>query len=241
MRKPLPLLLASLAFEITVLSPVQAADPLALQRNNPSYVTFRGKATILVGSGEHYGAVVNPAFDTRRYLDTLAEEGLNLTRLFVGTCYEKPGDFGIGANTLAPAPGRALARGRTATSRARPRGSEARPVALGPGLLRAPAGVRSASCRRTRAADGPGLDLWSPLERPERPVLRLVDDAIAGAETRAWVRAGAARERGRVRQLRPGLAPMQAHHGPATAGSRSRPPFKCDTHFAHIPVCCGGT
>jgi len=108
LRKPLPLLLASLAFEITVLSPVQAADPLALQRNNPSYVTFRGKATILVGSGEHYGAVVNPAFDTRRYLDTLAADGLNLTRLFVGTYYEKPGDFGIGANTLAPAPGRAL-------------------------------------------------------------------------------------------------------------------------------------
>ena len=108
MRKPLPLLLASLAFEIAVLSPVQAADPLALQRNNPSYVTFRGKATILVGSGEHYGAVVNPAFDTRRYLDTLAADGLNLTRLFVGTYYEKPGDFGIGANTLAPAPGRAL-------------------------------------------------------------------------------------------------------------------------------------
>jgi hypothetical protein len=43
----------------------------------------------------------NPDFDYRKYLDTLAADGLNLTRLFVGTYYEKPGDFGIGANTLA--------------------------------------------------------------------------------------------------------------------------------------------
>jgi hypothetical protein len=37
-----------------------------------------------------------------------ASPGTTLTRLFVGTYYEKPGDFGIGANTLAPGPGRAL-------------------------------------------------------------------------------------------------------------------------------------
>jgi hypothetical protein len=85
-----------------------AAEPLALHHTNPAYLSFRGKATVLVGSGEHYGAVVNPDFDYRKYLGTLASDGLNLTRLFVGTYYEKPGDFGIGANTLAPAPGRAL-------------------------------------------------------------------------------------------------------------------------------------
>jgi hypothetical protein len=87
---------------------VSVGNPLAPHPNNPSYLSFRGKATILVGSGEHYGAVVNPDFDYRRYLDTLAADGLDLTRLFVGTYYEKPGDFGIGANTLAPLPGRAL-------------------------------------------------------------------------------------------------------------------------------------
>jgi hypothetical protein len=97
-----------LAVTSSLASPALAGDALAQHRNNPSYLSVRGKATILVGSGEHYGAVVNRDFDYRRYLDTLAADGLNLTRLFVGTYYEKPGDFGIGANTLAPAPGRAL-------------------------------------------------------------------------------------------------------------------------------------
>ena len=108
MRKPSSVLLAALAVVLAALTPAQAADPLALHPKNPRYLTFRGKATILVGSGEHYGAVVNRDFDYRRYLDTLAADGLDLTRLFVGTYYEKPGDFGIEANTLAPAPGRAL-------------------------------------------------------------------------------------------------------------------------------------
>jgi hypothetical protein len=101
-------LVATLVLQAALGSAVLGADPLALHPNNPSYLTFRGKATILVGSGEHYGAVVNRDFDYRKYLDTLAADGLSQTRLFVGTYYEKPGDFGIGANTLAPAPGRAL-------------------------------------------------------------------------------------------------------------------------------------
>jgi hypothetical protein len=100
---------AAFAFVLAVAAVTAVAgEPLALHHENPAYLTFRGKATILVGSGEHYGAVVNRDFDDRKYLDTLAADGLNLTRLFVGTYYEKPGDFGIGANTLAPAPGRAL-------------------------------------------------------------------------------------------------------------------------------------
>ena len=84
------------------------AAPLSLHPENPHYFLWQGKPTILITSGEHYGAVVNRDFDFRKYLDTLAADGLNLTRLFVGTYYEKPGDFGIEANTLAPAPGRAL-------------------------------------------------------------------------------------------------------------------------------------
>ena len=42
---------------------------------------------------------------------------------------------------------------------------------------------------------GYGLVLWSPLESPERQVLRLVDDAIACAEMRARVRDREQRER----------------------------------------------
>lgn len=108
MRRPMSILAASVAFHVAVANPAVAGEGLALQERNPAYLTFRGKPTVLVGSGEHYGAVVNRDFDTGKYLDTLEADGLNLTRLFVGTYYEKAGDFGIGANTLAPAPGRAL-------------------------------------------------------------------------------------------------------------------------------------
>jgi hypothetical protein len=96
----LPALLAAL--------PAEAGAPIALHPQNPNYLQFRGKGVILVGSTEHYGAVVNPDFDWQTYLDALAAERLNLTRLFVGSYYEKANAFGIKANTLAPAPGRAL-------------------------------------------------------------------------------------------------------------------------------------
>jgi hypothetical protein len=86
----------------------RATEPISVHPDNPHYLLFRDEPTILVGSGEHYGAVLNPDFDYRRYLDTLATDGLDLTRLFVGTYYERPGAFGIAHNTLAPSPGRAL-------------------------------------------------------------------------------------------------------------------------------------
>jgi hypothetical protein len=85
-----------------------AGDALALHPRNPHYFIYRGQPTVLVGSGEHYGAVLNPDFDYRTYLATLAADGLNLTRAFVGSYVERSGDFGIAENTLAPAPGRAL-------------------------------------------------------------------------------------------------------------------------------------
>ena len=61
-----------------------------------------GRPRILVGSGEHYGALINRAFDHRRYLDTLVADGLDHIRLFLGTYWELPGQFGIDGNTLAP-------------------------------------------------------------------------------------------------------------------------------------------
>ena len=85
-----------------------AGDALALHPRNPRYLVYRGQPTVLVGSGEHYGAVLNPDLDYRAYLATLAADGLNLTRVFVGSYVERSGDFGITRNTLAPAPGRAL-------------------------------------------------------------------------------------------------------------------------------------
>ncbi|MCS7236914.1 MAG: hypothetical protein NZ899_01435 [Thermoguttaceae bacterium] len=86
-----------------------AGQPLAQHPENPRYFLWRGRPTILIGSGEHYGALLNTAFDFERYFAALEKDGLNHTRTFSGTYREVPGSFGITDNTLAPAPGYYLA------------------------------------------------------------------------------------------------------------------------------------
>ena len=81
-------------------------EPIQLYPKNNHYFLWCGQPTILVTSGEHYGAVLNLDFDFERYLKTLAADGLNHTRTFSGTYREVPTSFGITDNTLAPKPGR---------------------------------------------------------------------------------------------------------------------------------------
>jgi hypothetical protein len=82
-------------------------EPIRLAPENPHYFLYRGKVVALITSGEHYGAVFNADFDYHKYLDTLAADGLNYTRLFGGAYVEVPGkSFGIRHNDLAPAPGK---------------------------------------------------------------------------------------------------------------------------------------
>jgi hypothetical protein len=73
---------------------------------NPHYIEFRSRPIVVIGSGEHYGAVLNLDFNYLPYLDTLAQDRLNQLRLFTGIYRELPGDFGITDNNLAPQPGR---------------------------------------------------------------------------------------------------------------------------------------
>ncbi|MBI2927618.1 MAG: hypothetical protein HYY24_18125 [Verrucomicrobia bacterium] len=88
-------------------SSATAAAPLRLHPDNPHYFLWRGKPTMLITSGEHYGAVLNLDFDYVKYLDALAKDKLNLTRTFTGGAYVEPqGAFNIARNTLAPGPGR---------------------------------------------------------------------------------------------------------------------------------------
>ncbi len=89
-------------------SAVAADKPLSLHPDNPHYFLFRGKPTILLTSGEHYGAVLNLDFDYIPYLDELKARKFNLTRTFSGTYREDPAAFGIVDNTLAPTPKRFL-------------------------------------------------------------------------------------------------------------------------------------
>lgn len=87
-----------------------ADEPIRLHPENPHYFLWRDKPTILITSGEHYGAVLNLDFDYLKYLDTLAKDGLNLTRTFTGGGYVEPqGAFNIARNTLAPGSGRFIA------------------------------------------------------------------------------------------------------------------------------------
>lgn len=82
------------------------AAALSLHPDNPHYFLFRGKPTVLITSGEHYGALLNLDFDYKKYLETLKADHLNNTRVFSGAYCEPHGAFGIKSNTLAPLPGR---------------------------------------------------------------------------------------------------------------------------------------
>ncbi|NJL74251.1 MAG: glycoside hydrolase family 5 protein [Saprospiraceae bacterium] len=80
------------------------AQPLQLLPTNSHYFLYQGKPMVVIGSGEHYGALINLDFDYKTYLDAIKSDGLNTTRLFMGAYYELPGAFGIEKNTLAPKP-----------------------------------------------------------------------------------------------------------------------------------------
>ena len=96
------LLLVNIAFAGPA-EPAKGAAPIGLHPDNPHYFLWRGRPTILITSTEHYGAVLNRAFDYKKYLKTLQSHGFNLTRTFSGAYCEPFGAFGIQNNTLAPA------------------------------------------------------------------------------------------------------------------------------------------
>jgi hypothetical protein len=102
MSAPLLIIFASAALCLAQEPGGRAHPPLQLHPLNGHYLLFRGRPTILVGSGEHYGAVMNLDFDYIRYLDEIEANGLNLTRTFSGTYREIQESFGITDNPLAP-------------------------------------------------------------------------------------------------------------------------------------------
>jgi len=101
MRKTSILLLICLV-GLNLTNAFAQVKPITLHPVNPHYFSYKGKPTILITSGEHYGAVMNPDFDYRKYLETLQKDGLNLTRTMTGAYFEPAGAFNISKNTLAP-------------------------------------------------------------------------------------------------------------------------------------------
>jgi len=100
--------LIHLIFFLTILTGTAFTQPISLHPENPHYLFYKGKPTVLVTSAEHYGAVLNADFDYEKYLHTMHNDGMNYTRIFTGSYVEIPGSFTIQNNTLAPAVGRFL-------------------------------------------------------------------------------------------------------------------------------------
>ena len=100
MNKLVIIFLFSLLFQTNT-----GAQPISLHPENPHYFLYKGKPAVLVTSAEHYGSVLNADFDFRKYLQTMRDEGMNYTRIFMGSYVEIPESFGIENNTLAPAVG----------------------------------------------------------------------------------------------------------------------------------------
>ena len=79
---------------------------ISLHPDNNHYFIYKGQPTVLIGSNEHYGAVLNLDFDYDMYLNELQSKGLNYVRIFSGTYIEPNPNMGswwdIDDNTLAP-------------------------------------------------------------------------------------------------------------------------------------------
>jgi len=104
--KPSILKLLVVALLFSACDTKNPVKPISLHPKNPHYFLYEDKPTILITSGEHYGAVLNLDFDYVTYLDELSKNGLNLTRTFTGAYVEPEGAFRIEQNTMAPLPER---------------------------------------------------------------------------------------------------------------------------------------
>jgi hypothetical protein len=89
----------SLLFSLSI---CQAGEPIRIHPQSNKYFLFNDKPTVIITSGEHYGAVIHGKFDYAKYLKTLTDDGLNYTRIFTGSYVEPQGAFGIERNTIAP-------------------------------------------------------------------------------------------------------------------------------------------
>ena len=81
---------------------------IGVSEKNPHYFQYKGKEILLITSAEHYGGVVNKAFDYVKYFDMLAEYGLNYTRIYPGAFIVPTGRWmpedmlTPGENTIVP-------------------------------------------------------------------------------------------------------------------------------------------
>lgn len=77
---------------------VQNSTPIKLNPENPHYFIYRGEPLFLITSDQHYGAVTNLDFNYTIFLDTLAANGMNFTRIYPGAYIERDGEYMPGNN-----------------------------------------------------------------------------------------------------------------------------------------------
>ncbi len=98
---------ASVAATFLLLAISGRAEPVGIWPSNPHYFFFRGKPLVFVTSDHHYGAVIDRDFDFVRYLNYLAKNAMNLTRIYPGGMFEPPDKY-LAGNPLGPRPGRQI-------------------------------------------------------------------------------------------------------------------------------------
>jgi hypothetical protein len=74
---------------------------------NSHYLSYKNKPLVLITSDHHYGAIIDLDFDYVKYLDFLALNGMNLTRIYPGGMFEPPDKY-LPGNPLGPRQGRQL-------------------------------------------------------------------------------------------------------------------------------------
>ena len=62
---------------------VYAQDAVKIDPSNPKYLLFRDKPLLLISASEHYGSVINRAFDYEKYLADAASHKMTMTRTFL--------------------------------------------------------------------------------------------------------------------------------------------------------------
>jgi hypothetical protein len=82
-------------------------SPVTVWQSNPHYFSYKDKPIILISSDHHYGAIIDRDFDYVKFLDYLAQNGINLTRIYPGAMFE-PTDKYLPGNPLGPGSGRQI-------------------------------------------------------------------------------------------------------------------------------------
>lgn len=82
-------------------------SPVIVSPLNPHFFQYKGETVVLISSDHHYGAIIDLDFNYETFLKYLADNKMNITRIYPGGMFE-PTDKFIPGNPLGPLPGRQL-------------------------------------------------------------------------------------------------------------------------------------